>query len=232
MLRNDTHPIRATITIIWKKKYKQLKKSFEKNLEGNIKFPSSVAKKKEILRLAGEINNEFLDKYSVGEFRSKTAHDSYIIRENLGDQSRTSIDIFNCADNIKLEVKHIIQLLKNTIKNDKKCFFVRFKYYSISIHYSINSLQFKKITLGRVFVENIPLLLGWFIAPIITVINSDNKNINTLDILNNYEGGALSKLIDNFSLNAFIVSILIIMIIYISVSLMKYFWENKNEIRI
>lgn len=230
MIRNESHPIRATITIIWVDKYKHLKREFENIFENNLYIPSKLPEKKEILRMAGEINDEFLNDYCVGTFSSKTAHDSYIIKEGLGDQHRSSIDIFNGEDHVKSHVRHIREILNKTIRESKKGRSMPSRCYKMNVEYSLNGLQFHRLSMGNSFKNNLPLLLGWFIAPIITVLNSSPKNINTGNALNN-DGGAILRLVNNFSLASFITSLIIIAMIYIVISLIKY-WSNENAIRI
>lgn len=230
MVFNDSHPIRATITIIWKKKYIDLKKEFENKLKHNCDLSSQKKKKEEILKLVTP-SLEFFDKYDIiGELKSHTSKPSYIIKEKL-DRTRTSFDLFNDVEHIKGAVKFVRELLKKTIRETKKySLVITSNAYSWTKIYSLNNVNFKTYSFPQTLIKNLPLLLGWFILPLTKISNSyynieNNINLNDLDLS---VGRSISTALGNLNQIEITASILIILVIYLLISVIN--WRQKQNV--
>ncbi|MCK5042410.1 MAG: hypothetical protein KAR51_00130 [Candidatus Aenigmarchaeota archaeon] len=233
MVYNESHPIRATITIIWKNK--KLKEEFDDVLKNHCDIYSEGRKKKEIFKLATN-SMEFYTKYDIiGQLKSVTPKASYILKENL-EPLRTSIDMFNDKDNIKESVKFVQKLLIKVIRD--KHFFYNFCKWTIydrlTVVYSLNGISFRNPSFYKMCVENLPVLLGWFILPLSKIVNIYFKTDNDLNKITQNSIGIV-KSIENelISINKveIIVSMLVIIFIYSLVIYIK--WRQKrNVIRI
>jgi len=231
MVFNDSHPIRATITIIWKEKYKQLKEDFENKLRSNCEIYSQENKRKEHLKLITS-NTEFYDKFDIiGVLRGDTPKCSYIIKEDL-DELRTSLDLFNDKEHIKSSVNFVKKLIKKTIK-DSKDFKIVFplKAYSWTEVYSLNSVIFQKQSFGSVLLENLPVLLGWTLVPAIKIGNIYFGSANNIKMNNFTLLGSIGQAFGSINKTEMLASLLFIGIIYLGISTIKW-RKSKNEIRI
>lgn len=227
MVFNDSHPIRATITIIWKEKYKSLKQNFDNKLKSNCDIYSQENKRKELLKLITP-TTEFYDKFDIiGELKSHNPKCSYIIKEQL-DDLRTSFDLFNDKDNIKSTVKFVKDLLRKTIaeNNDFRLIFTS-KAYNWATVYSLNSVSFQKQSFGGCLLENLPILLGWILIPAIKVGNVYFSSTNNLNIKNISLGEAIGEALGSINKTEMAISLLLIAFFYFLVSIIK--WRQKQH---
>lgn len=231
MVFNDSHPIRATITIIWKDKYKILKQDFENKLKSNCEIYSEENKRKELLKLITP-TNEFYEKFDIiGELKSHNPKYSYIIKEQL-DELRTSLDLFNDKENIMSTVKFIRDLLKKTIRESRKFkLFFSYKAYKWIEVYSVNSINFQARSFGRCLLDNLSLLLGWILLPAIKVGNVYFGNTNNLNTNNLTLIEAVGEALGNITQTEMITSLFLITFFYFLVSLINW-RQTQHDIRI
>lgn len=231
MTFNESHPIRATITIIYKKKYKKIKEEFENKLRNNCNLYTADRERKGILKLMG-LSDEFYEKYDIIGKIGTTAQFSYIIKENIGDALRTSFDIFNNKDHIKKHIQFIKDLLKKTINENKNyALIIRQRAYKLKLHYSINNVNFTSISFGKIMLHNLPLLLGWFITPINRIINEFCKTQNDINIQNSIDiGNRFYLAISKITLSEVIITAIFIIFIYFIISLINW-GANRNVIK-
>ncbi|MFX1589216.1 MAG: hypothetical protein ACFFC1_13765, partial [Promethearchaeota archaeon] len=230
---NDSHPIRATITIIWEKKYAGLKKEFENKLKSNCDLSNQTDKKGELLKLTNT-SEEFYDKFDiVGELKSHTAKPSYIIKEKL-DVNRTSFDLFNDREHIREAVKFIKKILKKTIKDNKEHRLIfPSKTYNWTEVYSINSVNFQRSSFKSILSENSPLLFGWFLIPITKIINiyiNTEKNLSSVNLDSVGLATAIQKMIMDTNKSEIWISMVSIVSLFLVVSFIKW-RQNRNVIR-
>jgi hypothetical protein len=229
MAFNESHPIRATIKILWKEKYKQLKQDYENKLKSNCEIYQNENRKKEVLK---HITNsyDFYDKYDViGEIKCNTPKSSYIIKEQL-DPLRTSFDLFNDKEHIKEAVKFVKNLLKETIRENRSGL-KPFSSYKFSVVYSLNNVPFQTPTFKSLLLRNIPILLGWFLVPITQIadIYFNNKiNINTSDLSKVDLPTAIQITVSNINKIQIVVSFIIIIAIYLIATYSE--WRQKQNV--
>lgn len=233
MVFNDSHPIRATITIIWKKKYSDLKKEFENKLKSNCDLYEQENKKKELLKWITP-STDFYDKFDIiGELKSHTPKPSYIIKEKL-DTNRTSFDLFNDREHIREAVKFIKKLLKITIRENKETnLIITSKAYNWTEVYLINSVNFQKPSFSSILSENIPILIGWIIFPVIKIVNiysNTEKNLSSTNLNNLDVANALQKIVMDVNKFEVWTSIGVILLLFFAISIIKWS-KNKNVIR-
>jgi len=232
MAFNESHPIRAKITLNWKSKYKPLKRKFENNLRNNCEIYSDVRHKNAILKLMN-IESEFFGNYDLVGKIGHTAQFSYIIMETIGDDTRTSFDLFNNKDHIKEHVKFIKKILIKTIKENKKFDLIMwFNCCKWKEFFSISTVNFNKLGLVDSMKETTPLLLAWFIAPItkFLIIYLNTKNNLSNGNLTNHVGitNSIQATISQTTLTDVAISIFAIVVIFFIVSLVR--WGLKENV--
>jgi len=224
---NESHPIRATVTIIWKEKYKVLKTEFENKLRNNCEIYQDP-QRKEVLKLLG-IEGEFYDRYDLVGKIGTTSQFSYIIKERIDDDTRTSFDLFNNKEHIKEHVEFIRKTLRKTIWEHKgQIIIIKNRVYKWSEYFSINNINFNKIIFRAAMKDNLILLLGWFIAPITKIGCYYANTTNNLYNQNNDIVGATEYLVSKTTTTEIVVSLAVIALIFFVASLVE--WRKKKHV--
>lgn len=232
MSLNESHPIRATVTIIWKRKYVRVKTKFENQLRDNCEIFPPGSRRRATLELVG-VTSEFDDTCDIVGQTGRTGQFSYIIKDTFSDATHTSFDLFNNKEHILEQVKDVKKLLMKTIHESRMTnIFTKYRCCKLKTVFTINKIIFRKPNFGSSMKDSLPFLFGWLIFPLIKLISMHSKTANVLYgvNLNNNETiiNNINTTISQTSSTEIIISLIVIVIIFFVVSFIK--WRQSQNV--